>query len=149
MTRKRMRSKEPRHRKMWKRDTDEKKKWEKKALSKRKKEKKKKEEKKRNDKSSSGEKKALIKIIMLIPVLKCIGRMLRPQLCLCRMGWVRGEGRESNKATNMYEIGHNYMHMHDCTRMEMANDYKQCAILIVLWHNEKALSQGKGKKPAN
>ena len=35
--------------------------------------------------------------------------MLRPQLRLCRMAWVRGELGESNKATNIYEIGHNNM----------------------------------------
>ena len=65
----------------------------------------------------------IIIIIIRIPALKCSSSMLRPQLRLCRMAWVRGEGRESNKATNIYEIGHNNMkrtnlHMHDCTRME-------------------------------
>ena len=62
--------------------------------------------------------------------------MLRPQLRLCRMAWVRGEGRESNKATNIYEIGHNNMKRtnlhtctHDCTRMETTkyNGYNHCA----------------------
>ena len=61
--------------------------------------------------------------------------MLRPQLRLCRMAWVRGEGRESNKATNIYEIGHNNMKRtnlhtctHDCTRMETTkyNGYNRC-----------------------
>ena len=62
--------------------------------------------------------------------------MLRPQLRLCRMAWVRGEGRESNKATNIYEIGHNNMKRtnlhtctHDCTGMETTkyNGYNHCA----------------------
>ena len=73
-------------------------------------------------------------IIMRIPALKCSSSMLRPQLRLCRMAWVRGEGRESNKATNIYEIGHNNMkrtnlHMHYCTRMETTkyNGYNHCA----------------------
>ena len=48
------------------------------------------------------------------------------------MAWVRGEGRESNKATNIYEIGRKNMkrtnrHMHDCTRMETINGYNHCA----------------------
>ena len=47
-----------------------------------------------------------------------------------------GERRESNKATNIYEIGHNNMKrtnlhynyiMHDCTRMETTNGYNHCA----------------------
>ena len=76
----------------------------------------------------------IIIIIIRIPALKCSSSMLRPQLRLCRMAWVRGEGRESNKATNIYEIGHNNMkrtnlHMHDCTRMETTkyNGYNHCA----------------------
>ena len=73
-------------------------------------------------------------IIMRIPALKCSSSMLRPQLRLCRMAWVRGEERESNKATNIYEIVKNNMkrtnlHMHDCTRMETT---KFVAIIIVL-----------------
>ena len=77
---------------------------------------------------------SIIIIIIRIPALKCSSSMLRPQLRLCRMAWVRGEGRESNKATNIYEIGHNNMkrtnlHMHDCTRMETTkyNGYNHCA----------------------
>ena len=71
-------------------------------------------------------------IIIHIPALRCSSSMLRPQLRLCRMAWVRGEGRESNKATNIYEIGHNNMkrtnlHMHDCTRMETTHGYNHCA----------------------
>ena len=74
----------------------------------------------------------IIIIIISIPALKCSSSMLRPQLPLCRMAWLRGEGRECNKATNIYEIGHNNMkrtnlHMHDCTRMEATNGYNHCA----------------------
>ena len=72
-------------------------------------------------------------IMVRIPALQCSSSMLRPQLRLCRMAWVRGEGRESNKATNIYEIGHGNMKrtnlhtgMHDCTRMETTNGYNHC-----------------------
>ena len=52
--------------------------------------------------------------------------MLRPQLRLCRMAWVRGEGRESNKATNIYEIGHNNMKRTNL-HMQKYNGYNHCA----------------------
>ena len=50
----------------------------------------------------------IIIIIIRISALKCSSNMLGPQLRLCRMAWVRGEGRESNKATNICDIANPY-----------------------------------------
>ena len=101
-------------------------------------------------------------IIIRIPALKCSSSMLRPQFRLCKMAWVRGEGRESSKATNIYETGHNNLkrtnlHMHDRTRMETTNGYNHCAtkpvhrrsVDNVTKHKNQLLNTGSTKLQEN